>query len=220
MRTIILNESQIKEILVFEHALQLTEGMSREQLLSTIKKYAIAGLITSATLGGISQKYKLTQTEKQQIENVMVGNGKSGATEKQEKENNGLQLVSDKVVATIYHAVEEQCDSDCEYTASMFKLDLNNPAKHRIIAIERTMMPKYGLKMGDVVKVEGVGDLSGFFQIQDKMNKRFANQDKIDILVNSDRKYGKWDNVKLYKVTDPSLIAQFKGQTTPMLAKK
>ena len=64
-------------------------------------------------------------------------------------------LVSDSVEATIYNAIPSQCKADISTTASNFILDLKNPEKHRIIAIERTMMNKYGLSMGDVVKIEG-----------------------------------------------------------------
>ena len=32
------------------------------------------------------------------------------------------------------------------------------------------------------------------------MNKRFKGQHKIDLLVDNSIKYGKWNNVKLYKV--------------------
>ena len=39
------------------------------------------------------------------------------------------------VTATVYNAVPEQTNSDTSHTASMFKLDLKNPYKHRIIAV-------------------------------------------------------------------------------------
>ena len=121
------------------------------------------------------------------------------------------ELISDKVVGTIYHAVPEQCNDDYGYTASMFKLDLNNPGKHRILAVERTMLDKYGLEMGDIVLVLKAGPHSGLWQIQDKMNKRFAGKDKIDFLVNQNEyKTGKWNNIKLFKLSDTTQENKYK----------
>jgi len=99
------------------------------------------------------------------------------------------------VTATIYHAVKEETNSDPSHTASMFKLDLNNPYKHRIIAVSRDLLAKY--PMGSKVRIEGT-DLDGVYFVRDKMNKRYTK--RIDILVNKSRKYGKWYNVKLTKL--------------------
>ena len=112
-----------------------------------------------------------------------------------------FELVASGVTGTVYHAVPEQCDSDVEHTASMFKLDLVNPGKHRIIAVERTMLERYGLSMGDTVLVAGAGELSGFWQIQDVMNKRYAGEDRIDFLVNRDEwPTGKWEDLRIFKM--------------------
>lgn len=43
--------------------------------------------------------------------------------------------------------------------------------------------------------VEGAGEMSGVWQVQDIMNKRYKNY--IDFLVEDDRKLGKWHNVKI-----------------------
>jgi hypothetical protein len=64
--------------------------------------------------------------------------------------------------------------------------------------MERTMMKEYGLKYGDIVKIEGTEKWDGLWQIQDTMNKRFAGQHKIDILVPNNIRLGKWSNVKVY----------------------
>ena len=64
------------------------------------------------------------------------------------------------------------------------------------------MMNKYGLSMGDVVKIEGTDKYDGLWRIEDKMNKRFKNMDKIDFLVDYKTLYGKWNNVKLYKLAN------------------
>lgn len=112
------------------------------------------------------------------------------------------QLVAENVVATVYNAAHGQCDSDPSHTASMFKLNLKDVYSHKIIAMERTFMNDLGLKYGDVVKIEGTGKWDGVWQIQDIMNKRFAGQKKIDILVPNNIKNGKWNNVKLYTLSN------------------
>jgi signal peptidase I len=119
-------------------------------------------------------------------------------------------LVASDVVTTVYNAVPNQCDSTPNYTASGFKLDLTNVAAHKIIAMERTFMKELGLKYGDVVKIEGTGKYDGVWQIQDTMNKRYAGQHKIDLLVDKSIKLGKWTNVKLYVLADKQLTEFFK----------
>lgn len=119
-------------------------------------------------------------------------------------------LVASDVVTTVYNAVPNQCDSTPNYTASGFKLDLTNVAAHKIIAMERTFMKELGLKYGDVVKIEGTGKYDGVWQIQDTMNKRYAGQHKIDLLVDKSIKLGKWTNVKLYVLADKELTEFFK----------
>ena len=70
------------------------------------------------------------------------------------------------------------------------------------------MMKEFGLKYGDVVKIEGTDKWDGVWQIQDTMNKRFAGQHKIDILVPNNIKLGKWSNVKVYKPATPETEEQ------------
>jgi len=101
-----------------------------------------------------------------------------------------------KVTATIYHAVPEQTDSTPDRTATMFKIDLNNPRKHNIIAVSRDL-EKLGFTMGTQVIVCGAGDLDGIWNIEDRMHKRWKQ--RIDFLVNTTRKGGKWENVIIKK---------------------
>jgi hypothetical protein len=124
-------------------------------------------------------------------------------------------LVSENVEATVYNAVPEQCDSDCLYTASMFRLNLNNVYSHRIIAMERTFIKYLGLKYGDVVKVEGTGEYDGVWQIQDTMNKKYAGRQKIDFLVPNNIKTGKWENIKLYVLTNKENTDIYKYNMAP-----
>lgn len=98
------------------------------------------------------------------------------------------------VTATIYHAVPEQTNADFLTTASLREINPNNPASHKWIAVSRDL-EKLGFTMGTRVCIEGAGDLSGEWTIEDRMNKRWTK--RIDFLVNTTRKYGKWDNVSI-----------------------
>ena len=98
------------------------------------------------------------------------------------------------VVATIYHAVPGQTDSTPNITATGFTINMEKPMSHRIIAVSRDLEKK-GFTTGQKVCVENAGKLSGVWTIRDRMNKRWTN--RIDFLVNTDMKYGKWDNVKI-----------------------
>ena len=101
------------------------------------------------------------------------------------------------VTCTVYNAVEKQCNSDVRHTASMFELDLNNPYKHKIIAVSRDLLKKFPL--GSRVQIKGT-NYDGIYQVQDKMNKRYSK--RIDILINKDMKIGKWENVTIKRIND------------------
>jgi len=103
--------------------------------------------------------------------------------------------MADTVVCTVYNAVPEQTNSDPEHTAFMFKLDLSNPYKHRIIAVSRDLLVKY--PKGTKVVIKGTS-YDGIYTVMDKMNKRYTN--RIDILINEDMPIGKWSYVKMIKI--------------------
>ena len=111
-----------------------------------------------------------------------------------------LELLDSTTVATVYNAVPAQCKENCSHPANYrFTIDLNNPGAHRIVAFERTFASALGLEFGDIVYIEGT-KYDGYYQYHDRMNKRFKGQHKIDLLVDNSIRYGKWNNVKLYKV--------------------
>lgn len=116
-------------------------------------------------------------------------------------------LATDNLIVTVYNATKSQCNDDVQHTASMFKLDLSHPEKHKIVALERTMAKKFGLKFGDLVKIEGTykGKQDGVYRYEDLMNKRFAGIDKADVLVANNIKCGgtlKNQPAKLYVLRD------------------
>lgn len=98
------------------------------------------------------------------------------------------------VTATVYNADPAQTDDTPFITASGEIIDSTNPIGHRWIAVSRDL-EKHGFVFGAKVCVEGAGDLDGIWTVQDRMNKRWKN--RIDFLVNNERKLGKWYNVKL-----------------------
>jgi len=108
---------------------------------------------------------------------------------------------SDIVTCTVYNAVPAQTNSDPGHTASMFKLDLSNPYKHRIIAVSRDLLIKY--PMHSKVRITGT-NYDGIYTVEDKMGKYSKHRGKIensiDILINTDMKIGKWENVKITKI--------------------
>lgn len=100
------------------------------------------------------------------------------------------------VHATVYNAVPEQTNSDPGHTATMFKLDLSNPYKHRIVALSRDLLVKY--PYGSQVLVKGTKDYDGIYNVEDTMNKRYKN--RIDILINEEMQIGSWPGVTITKV--------------------
>lgn len=111
---------------------------------------------------------------------------------------NPWTLAAADVTATVYNAVASQCAGNPLITASRYHIIPDKIEEQRILAMERTMMAEYGIAYGDTVIVEGAGIYDGAWQVQDTMNKRFAGQHKIDFLVPSHIRTGKWKNVKVY----------------------
>lgn len=105
-----------------------------------------------------------------------------------------ILLRSALVTATIYHAVPEQTNADYLTTASLKKIDRDNPQGHRWIAVSRDL-ERLGFVFGTRVCVSGAGDMDGIWRVEDRMNRRWKR--KIDFLVNEEMQFGKWDNVKI-----------------------
>lgn len=108
-------------------------------------------------------------------------------------------LISASTTATVYNAVPEQCGTNPTVTASGRTIERGRESDLRILAMERTMMARYGIHYGDTVLVRGTGKYDGEWVVEDTMSERFAGQDKIDFLVPEDVRLGKWDRVEVYK---------------------
>jgi 3D (Asp-Asp-Asp) domain-containing protein len=101
------------------------------------------------------------------------------------------------VTATVYHAVPEQCDSDCLVTASGARISSADTAyDHRYLAVSRDLLDVF--PYGTIVEVSGCGELDGVYTVVDTLNKRYKGY--IDILINPDMRGGKWEGVRVRKV--------------------
>ena len=101
------------------------------------------------------------------------------------------------VTATVYHAVEEQCDDSPLVTASGAKIASAESAyDHRYIAVSRDLLDVF--PYGTIVEVSGCGELDGVYTVADTLNKRYKGY--IDILINPDMRGGKWEGVRVRKV--------------------
>jgi len=119
-----------------------------------------------------------------------------------EREIESLQRIihesnSVKVTATMYNAVEDQCDKDPLVTAGMYRINPNKASQHRWIAVSRNLLKRWGGKFdyGDKVQIKGAGHKDGVYTITDTMNPRF--RDRIDFLETKGTKGYKFDNVQL-----------------------
>lgn len=97
------------------------------------------------------------------------------------------------VTLTIYSPIGKETDSTPDITASGFKIDVEDPKSHRIIAISRDLKRKW--KFNQKVKIEKAGKYNGVYTIKDLMNKR--HRKRIDILVGVDEKPIKLRGVKV-----------------------
>ena len=222
-KTIYLTEEQLVRLLLLnqqplnESTKQfLNENILKAQIKTLLKK----GIAVSAIVTALVTSYNFGYNNA--LEYV-----KKVGTE-MNKDTNGIinqqdttwTLLCNDVIATVYNAEPRQCNIDISHTASMFRLNLFDVLSHKIIAMERTMMAEYGLKYGDVVKIEGTGKWDGVWQIQDTMNKRFAGQHKIDILIPKSEGLGQWKNIKIYGLTNPEERDSFKNTMAPQLTKQ
>lgn len=101
------------------------------------------------------------------------------------------------VTATVYHAVEGQCDDSPLVTASGAKISSADSAyEHRYLAVSRDLLDVF--PYGTMVEVSGCGELDGVYTVADTLNKRYKGY--IDILINPDMRGGKWEGVRIRKV--------------------
>jgi len=106
------------------------------------------------------------------------------------------EVIPDIVTLTTYSVSDGETDSTPLITASGFKINPNNPKRHRIIAVSRDLKRKY--KFGQKVRIEGAGKYNGIYTIRDLMHHRWKN--KIDILINPSDNHTKLRRIKIFRV--------------------
>ena len=232
MKRIIVTESQLNALIcsqLINESIFEVESLDefKREIYKLIRRMLFVGMSISAIYAAID-KYCDNKQVSDNIKQAALGMvntiPQSTPITKQEPQDNvetkgDWILVDNKTIATVYNALPNQCNGDFGCTASMFRLNLNDVLSQRVIAMERTFMKKLGLSYGDVVYIEGTGKYDGVWQIQDTMNKRYAGQNKIDILVPDNVKSGLWKNVKLYKLKDKSMTNTYRSQMAPQLSK-
>lgn len=223
MKQVILTESQfytlIESQVIIESIFEASSVREfKQEVRKLIRRLLLTGMSAAAIISMINNYCEENHIPDETKKEVL-----SAVNDDMPEETNPMadwKLVDSKTIATVYNAVPAQCNGDFGHTASMFRLNLNDVLSQRVIAMERTYMQKLGLKYGDVVYIEGTNGYDGVWQIQDTMNKRFAGQHKIDILVPNNIKYGQWDNVNLYVLKDKSLTDSYRSEMAPQISEK
>lgn len=115
-----------------------------------------------------------------------------------------------KVKATYYNPDKGQTDSSPFITACNYRIDPDDPDKHRYVALSRDLIrptewhseesgynPDAPFAFGDTIFVEGSEVFDGFWIVADSMNKRYEN--RIDFLV--DDRYIGFDSHSEVEIT-------------------
>ena len=143
------------------------------------KAIMLLTLVSLANLLFTFVSYRKTESEIEELEGLVRGSG----------------FVS--VTATMYNAVQGQCDQDPLVTAGMYKINPDKASQHKWIAVSRNLLKRWGGKFdyGDKVQIKGAGHKDGVYTIVDTMNRRF--KDRIDFLETEGTKWYKFHNVQV-----------------------
>lgn len=221
MKQVILTESQfhtlIESQVIIESIFEVSSVREfKQEVKKLIRRMLLAGMSVAAIITMINN-YCDEKHIPEETKNEVLAMVNDVPEEKDEMAD--WKLADNRTTATVYNARPSQCNNDFGHTASMFRLDLYNVLSQRVIAMERTFMANLGLQYGDVVYIKGTGKYDGVWQVQDTMNKRFAGQHKIDILVPDNIRYGQWDNVELYVLKDKSMTDTYRSEFAPQVSK-
>ena len=221
MKKVYLTEAQVKRLVLNESSQILCKVLKEEKtsksLKDKIKSLLVKGVSVAAIAAALTNSHNLGHSDAEMFVDKLKDEIFAKYEEYHRKPK--WELVASDVIATVYNAEPKQCNKDVTNTASMFRLNLKDVLSHRIIAMERTMMAEFGFEYGDVVKIEGTGKWDGIWQIQDTMNKRFAGQHKIDILIPKSAGLGEWKNVKVYRLENPEHAIGVKDDMAPQLTR-
>jgi len=116
--------------------------------------------------------------------------------------DNVMNSIKQKVTATMYYPVVEQCDDTPDITADQTKIpDIHDCTKLNWIAVSQDLLWFNGgpYRYGDRVIIMNAGHKDGIYTIRDAMNKRFRY--KIDFLESVGSRNYKFKNVLMVKIT-------------------
>jgi len=110
-----------------------------------------------------------------------------------------ITAIRASVTATMYNAVESQCDADPFITAGMYIINPNKASEHKWIALSRNLLKRWGgeFDYGDFIHISGAGHKDGTYKVVDTMNKRFKN--RMDFLETAGTALYKFKNVTIEK---------------------
>ncbi|MCF6243603.1 MAG: LysM peptidoglycan-binding domain-containing protein [Sulfurovum sp.] len=189
-----LEQKIINAIVSSEYTISSGDSLHSIARKFNIKSSELAKIngIESYTLIKVGKKLKLTfdnkLKKKSNVKNVKsnkVSKKKKRAILNKKLKRKGMKVVHVfgkrvlRVTATAYTSHANQTDS----TPFLAAWNNNLRPGMKIIAVSRDMLTKYGMKNGTKVRIAG---LSGYYEVRDKMNKRYTK--RIDIYMGMDRR--------------------------------
>lgn len=191
--------------MIFNNKLKVTK--EKKSTLIAAKRVVFILIFLGLTTLVILQKLQLNS--KQNYIGILLQDNQRVLCES-EKTIDSLTLINDnvmnsikqKVTATMYYPVIEQCDDTPDITADQTKIpDIHNCTKLNWIAVSQDLLWFNGgpYRYGDRVIIMNAGHKDGIYTIRDAMNKRFRY--KIDFLESVGSRNYKFKNVLMVKIT-------------------
>jgi len=192
--------------MIFNNKLKITKEKKKSTYIAT-KKVVFILIFFGLTSLAILQKMQLKS--KQNYIGILLQDNQRVLCES-EKTIDSLTLINDnvmnsikqKVTATMYYPVIEQCDDTPDITADQTKIpDIHDCTKLNWIAVSQDLLWFNGgpYRYGDRVIIMNAGHKDGIYTIRDAMNKRFRY--KIDFLESVGSRNYKFKNVLMVKIT-------------------
>ena len=191
--------------MIFNNKLKVTK--EKKSTLIAAKRVVFILIFLGLTTLVILQKLQLNS--KQNYIGILLQDNQRVLCES-EKTIDSLALINDnvmnsikqKVTATMYYPVVEQCDDTPDITADQTKIpDIHDCTKLNWIAVSQDLLWFNGgpYRYGDRVIIMNAGHKDGIYTIRDAMNKRFRY--KIDFLESVGSRNYKFKNVLMVKIT-------------------
>ena len=191
--------------MIFNNKLKVTK--EKKSILIASKRVVFILIFLGLTTSVILQKLQLNS--KQNYIGILLLDNQRVLCES-ERTIDSLTLINDnvmnsikqKVTATMYYPVVEQCDDTPDITADQTKIpDIHDCTKLNWIAVSQDLLWFNGgpYRYGDKVIIMNAGHKDGIYTIRDAMNKRFRY--KIDFLESVGSRNYKFRNVLMVKIT-------------------